>query len=38
MHTTVEMIASADLDNVIELMYLTLKEITPDFNTSYFKK
>ena len=38
MHTTVEMIASSDLDNVIELMYLTLKEITPDFNTSYFKK
>ncbi len=37
MHTTVEMISSEDLDNVIDLMYLTLKEITPDFNSSYFK-
>jgi putative aminopeptidase FrvX len=38
MHTTVETVSSNDLDNVIDLMYFTLKEITPDFNTSYFKK
>ena len=37
MHTTVEMIHSADLDNVITLMYETIKKITPDFNISYFK-
>ena len=36
MHTTVEMVNANDLDSVIKLMYFTLKNITPDFNTSYF--
>ena len=37
MHTTIEMIHNEDLDNVITLMYETVKKITPDFNISYFK-
>ena len=36
MHTTVEMINSEDLDNVIDLMYNTLLNIDRNFNVSYF--
>ena len=36
MHTTVEMVKADDMDSTIDLMYATLKNITPDFNTSYF--
>ena len=36
MHTTVEMIQSEDLDNVITLIYETVKNITTDIKVTYF--
>jgi len=36
MHTTVETVHKSDVENLIRLMYHTLREITPDINLSYF--
>lgn len=35
MHTTVEMVEKKDVEEVIELMYETLKKLGPDFNFKY---
>jgi putative aminopeptidase FrvX len=37
MHTTVEMLHKSDIENTIQLMVETLKELTPQTNLSYFK-
>lgn len=37
MHTTVEMVAKDDVENVIKLMYESLMKLTPDFDFKYFK-
>jgi putative aminopeptidase FrvX len=37
MHTTVEMLHKKDIESTIQLMYETLKELTPDTNMSYFE-
>jgi putative aminopeptidase FrvX len=36
MHTTVEMINKADVENTIKLMYESLLALTPKTNLSYF--
>lgn len=36
MHTTVEMIHKSDVENTIQLMYETLKVLTPETDLSYF--
>ena len=35
MHTTVEMVAKSDVENVIQLIYESLKTIKPNFNFKY---
>lgn len=37
MHTTVEMLHKADIENTIELMVASLKKLTPATNLSYFE-
>lgn len=36
MHTTVEMLHKKDIESTIQLMYETLKQLTPETNLSYF--
>ena len=36
MHTTVEMAHKDDIENVVKLMYESLKKITPDMSLKYF--
>lgn len=36
MHTTVEMVSKADVEQTIQLMYHTLLSLSPDTNLSYF--
>jgi putative aminopeptidase FrvX len=38
MHTTVEMLHKRDIELTIQLMYETLRELTPDTNMSYFSE
>jgi putative aminopeptidase FrvX len=35
MHTTVESVDKEDVENVIKLLYATLKQLHPDFNFKY---
>jgi len=37
MHTTNEMVSIDDVENIIDLIYLTLKNITPEIDLKYFK-
>jgi putative aminopeptidase FrvX len=37
MHTTVETVAIKDVENVIELIYLTLKKIHPELSFKYLE-
>jgi putative aminopeptidase FrvX len=36
MHTTVEMLHRSDIDSTIQLMFETLKALTPETDMSYF--